>query len=296
MKIVDLTHMMNIHTPGWVGYAGNKMYYAQNLQTKMIVAQRIDTALHVGTHFDGAMHATDNPKGDMAHLPMDYLCNRGVVVDISKHMKDWAVITPEIIESAGADIREGDILIIHTGWHRYWEGQPQQDLVRYFCMHPGGKIELLEWMLEKKIKWFGIDCGSGDHAMNTSIREMRPDLARRFEKKVGMSCDAFFGEFSYTHGRSGRKVEDNVFPFHSYAFDRGLIHAENVGGDIELMLNQRAIIGAFPWRYDGLEACPCRIVCFQGMDEAVTAVGDAAKAALGPRRGGFGPLGGHDGR
>src|SRR5262249_2446328 len=51
MKIIDMTHVMNIHTPGWVGYAGNKMYYAQNLQTRMIVAQRIDTALHVGTHF-----------------------------------------------------------------------------------------------------------------------------------------------------------------------------------------------------------------------------------------------------
>ena len=61
MKIVDMSHVMNVHTPGWVGYAGNKMYYAQNLQTQMIVAQRIDTALHVGTHFDGAMHATDDP-------------------------------------------------------------------------------------------------------------------------------------------------------------------------------------------------------------------------------------------
>lgn len=37
MKIVDLSHLMNVHTPGWVGYAGNQMYYAQNLQTKMIV-------------------------------------------------------------------------------------------------------------------------------------------------------------------------------------------------------------------------------------------------------------------
>jgi hypothetical protein len=40
MKVVDLSHVMNVHTPGWVGYAGNKMYYAQNLQTQMIVAQR----------------------------------------------------------------------------------------------------------------------------------------------------------------------------------------------------------------------------------------------------------------
>ena len=47
MKMIDLSHMMNVHTPGWVGYAGNKMYYAQNLQTRNIVAQRIDTAMHV---------------------------------------------------------------------------------------------------------------------------------------------------------------------------------------------------------------------------------------------------------
>src|SRR5262249_2723725 len=156
MKIIDMSHVMNVHTPGWVGYAGNKMYYAQNLQTQMIVAQRIDTALHVGTHFDGAMHATDDPKGDMASLPLDYLVNRAVVVDISAKMTDWAVITPEIIESAGADIREGDILLLHTGWHRHYEGQPQQDLVKYFGYHPGPSLDTLDWMLKKKIKWWGM--------------------------------------------------------------------------------------------------------------------------------------------
>ena len=185
MKIVDLSHVMNVHTPGWVGYAGNKMYYAQNLQTQMIVAQRIDTALHVGTHFDGAMHATDNRNGDMAHLPLDYLFNSAVVVDISRHMHDWAVITPQMIESAGADIRDGDILILHTGWHKHYEGQPQQDLVKYFCYHPGPNLDTLHWMLKKKIKWWGMDTGSCDHAMNTSIRRMRPDLADEFAKKHG---------------------------------------------------------------------------------------------------------------
>lgn len=277
MRIVDLSHMMNVHTPGWVGYAGNKMYYAQNLQTKHIVAQRIDTALHVGTHFDGTMHGTDG-MGDMASYPMDYLVSPGAVVDVSAHMEDWGLITPEMMESAPVEVREGDILIIHTGYHRFYEGRPQQDLVRYFCYHPGGKVELLEWMLDKKIKWFGIDCGSGDHAMNTTIREMRPDLAKRFEKKVGMSCAEYFGTYEYTHNKSGREVREDMFPFHSYAFQNGLTHAENVGGDIELVLNKRGIIGAFPWRYDGLEACPCRILFIDGVEEKVEAVGEVAKA------------------
>ena len=205
MKIVDLSHLMNVHTPGWVGYAGNQMYYAQNLQTKMIVTQRIDSSLHVGTHIDGAMHGTDG-MGDMASYPLDFLVSPGAVVDVSQHMDDWAVITPKMIESAPVEVKDGGILIIHTGWHRYWEGQPQQDLVRYFCMHPGGGIELLEWMLKKKIKWFGIDCGSGDHSMNTSIRLMRPDLAAQFTTLHGKTPAEFFGTFEYVHKKSGRKV------------------------------------------------------------------------------------------
>lgn len=96
-------------------------------------------------------------------------------------------------------------------------------------------------MLKKKIKWFGVDCGSADHAMNTSIRHMRPDIAKRFEQKVGKSCEEYFGEFHYVHKKSGRHVTENIFPFHSYAFSEGLIHAENIGGDVEKVLNQRFV-------------------------------------------------------
>ena len=91
MKMVDLSHMMNLHTPGWVGYAGNQMYYVQNLQSKAIVAQRIETAMHAGTHLDGAMHATD-AKGDMGSYALDFLVGQGAVVDVSEHMDDWAII------------------------------------------------------------------------------------------------------------------------------------------------------------------------------------------------------------
>ncbi|MGE3711925.1 MAG: cyclase family protein, partial [Hyphomicrobiaceae bacterium] len=158
MKVVDLSHAMSVHTPGWVGYAGNKMYYAQTLQTHMIVAQRIETALHVGTHFDGGMHATDGRKGDMASLPMDYLFNRGLVLDISPDCSDWTVITPDIIEKAltraKLEICEGDIVVLHTGWHKHYEGQPQQDLVRYFCYHPGPNLDTMHYFLKKKVRWF----------------------------------------------------------------------------------------------------------------------------------------------
>ena len=106
MRMVDLSHRMNVHTPGWVGYAGNKMYYAQNLQTVSIVAQRIDTALHVGTHIDGAMHASDG-MGDMASYSLDFLVGKGAIVDVSAHVGDWDVITPAMLEAAPGRDRAG---------------------------------------------------------------------------------------------------------------------------------------------------------------------------------------------
>jgi hypothetical protein len=49
------------------------------------------------------------------------------------------------------------------------------------------------------------------------------------------------------------------------------------------MLNKRCLIGAFPWRYEGLEGCPCRIVCFEDAGDGVEAIGDAAKGIIPPR-------------
>ena len=46
------------------------------------------------------------------------------------------------------------------------------------------------------------------------------------------------------------------------------------------MPNKRALSGAFPWRYQGLEACPCRIVAFLDAGDDVEAVGNAAKATM----------------
>jgi kynurenine formamidase len=260
MRLVDLTHPWNLHTPGWVGYPGARIYYTQTLQTNRIVSQRIETSLHTGTHLDGPMHGTDGGL-DIASLPLEKLVHQGVVVDVSDVCKDWDVIRPEHIVDR-VEVRRGDILIIHTGFHRYYQGQPEQDLVRYFCMHPGGGVDLARWMLELEISWWGIDAGSGDHPINTTIRHMRPDITERFESKVGMSAKDYFGEYSYTHHLSGREITEDLFPMHYLAFPGGCIHAENVGGEIDRVLNTRCVIGAFPWKFEGGEACPCRIIAF----------------------------------
>ena len=260
MKLVDLSHPWNVHTPGWIGYPGSKIYYTQTLQTNRILSQRIETSLHVGTHIDAPMHAAD-AIGDVASLPLTKLVHEGVIVDVSDVVGDWDIIKPKHITDK-VQVKKGDILIIHTGFHRYYEGMPEKDLTRYFCMHPGATNEMASWMLDMEISWWGVDTGSADHPMNTTIRNMRPDLTKRFEEKVGMSVEKYFGEYTYRHPQSGRLVKEDLFPMHFLLFPSGCVHAENVGGDLTKVLNQRCIIGAFPWKFEGGEACPCRIIAF----------------------------------
>lgn len=266
MKVVDLTHPWSIHTPGWTGYPGPKMYYTQNFHTQRIVSQAIETALHVGTHIDAEMHGFDGGK-DIASEPLDKLIHEGVVVDLRGDVEDWSVMTPEMITSK-VEVKKKDVLILFTGYKDYYQAGPKQDINRYMNMHPGPGMELLDWMVEMDISWWGVDCGSGDHPMWTSIRNMRPDLKEQFERKVGKKAEEFFPPYFYEH-RSGRMVEETFWPAHYKLFPKGIIHAENVGGDLEKVANERCLIGAFPWKHVGGEASICRILAFLDSDLSV---------------------------
>ncbi len=63
-----------------------------------------------------------------------------------------------------------------------------------------------------------------------------------------------------------RFPEEHLFCMHHTPFRRGVIHAENVGGDLSQLLNQRCVVGAFPWKFVGGEASICRIVAFPDVE------------------------------
>ncbi len=62
---------------------------------------------------------------------------------------------------------------------------------------------------------------------------------------------------------------DQAFPWpkdyqatHTKLFPKGVFHVENVGGEIDLILDQRVWVGCFPFRFKGGEAAFCRFVGF----------------------------------
>ena len=246
-KLVDLSHPWGVHTPPWVGYPSTKIYYWQRLSGSGVVSQFIETTLHMGTHLDAPMHMV--PKGDdIASLPLNWLYGDGVIIDISDEVGDWDIIKPEHFTKK-IEIRPGDILIYHTGYHHYYTGEPEQDEERYMLKHPGGYLEMANWLVDMKIRWTAFDCGSADHPMNTQIRTRRADVVPEFEQRVGKKVDEVFPTSS-------------LYCMHKITFPHNTIHVENAGGDIDQVLNRRCKIGCFPWRFEGGEAAMCRLVAF----------------------------------
>jgi kynurenine formamidase len=251
MKIIDLTVPLGIGTPPWPTYEPLQVKYFKRLAPNGANGQIVTHSNHLGTHLDGEIHFY-TPGKDIADLEMDFLVNEGVIVDLSDVAGDYDIYTSQMVEER-VDVREGDILIIHTGYHHFGWDHDTADEIRYMVKHPGPDREFAEWAKAKKLRWLGVDCGSADHPMNTIIRDWMPRQARQaekvFQKKFGQGLADVFDDSKY------QLMHLEMFPF-------GIIHAECLGGDIDLLLNQRATIGFFPWRFVDGESSIGRCVAF----------------------------------
>jgi kynurenine formamidase len=85
--------------------------------------------------------------------------------------------------------------------------------------------------------------------MNTVIRKIRADEAEDAEEKLGRPLAEIFPKRDYQI-------------MHTLLFPHDVIHIENLGGDIDQVLDQRVQFGCFPWRFQGGEAAFCRAVVF----------------------------------
>ena len=257
MKMIDLTIPLGIGTPPWPTYEPLQVKYFKRLAPNGANGQLLTHSNHLGTHLDGEIHFFTAGK-DIAQLELnDFLVGPGVVVDLSDATGDYQVYAPEMIEER-VEVREGDILLIHTGYHHFGWDQPYADEIRYMVQHPGPDREFSVWAKEKKIKWIGVDCGSADHPMNTIIRDWMPRQAAE--------ADQVFQEM-YGTTLAERFTPDKYQLMHIEMFPDHIIHAECIGGDIDLLCNRRATIGFFPWRFVDGESSIGRCVAMVEDDE-----------------------------
>lgn len=258
MKVYDLSQPTSILTPPWPTYEPLQVKFFKRLAPNGANGMLITTSNHVGTHLDGPAHF-DTSGRDIASLEMTKLMGPGVVVDISDITEDWSIYTPQDIMDR-VEVKKGDILYINTGYHKYGWDQPDADERRYMLRHPGPSMDFVDWVKEMQIKHIAVDCGSADHPMNTKIRDWEP--------KEAEACDA------YMRQRYGKGLDeiyhwpDTYQAMHVMVFPRPweIIHAENIGGEIDKVSNKRLILGTLPWKFRDGESAFCRCIAIDEIE------------------------------
>jgi kynurenine formamidase len=257
-KIYDLSQPLNQNAPFWPFYPPFEVKYFKRKVEHGVNAQYIQTSNHMGTHLDAPRHFVTAGK-TIDQIPLEWLYGEGVIVDLSDTLDELDVFTPAMLEER-AEIREGDILYIHTGWHKYAQFGSEPDEEKYIHRHPGPHFEIVDWLLEKKIHLWGVDMVSTDHPMNLPIGRFLGKGGLEHWQKVARQCEEKFG----------KKEVQALFPemayqlTHNALFPHDCIHVENLGGDIGApeLQNKRIILGCFPWLFKGGEAAFSRAVAF----------------------------------
>ena len=275
-KMYDLTQGCSIFTPPWPGEKALEVHFFKRVTGAYgggqgANGQILNWSNTVGTHLVGetAFHSGGRAIAD---IPLRDLCGPGVVVDISDAVSDYSLYTPEMIMER-ATVKEGDILIINTGYHRYSWDQPdvlseaaqggvESQEFGFLVRHPGPSPDFFKWALDMKLKVIGVDCGCAEHPMNTPIRRMHENHFKKAEEKLmadyGKTWDEMFPPDEYYHLT------------HSTMPKAHLLLAESIVGDIEELSNQRAWIMIQPIPFMEVESAWSRVVAHQapeGMSE-----------------------------
>ena len=97
---------------------------------------------HVGTHLDTYLKSA---------IPLSYFKNDGVVFDVSAFCQSRDV---ELSDIDSQQIPPHAFVLFHTGWmQRYGYGSKE-----YLHKHPRLSQELIQFLIDRKVRFIGIDC------------------------------------------------------------------------------------------------------------------------------------------
>ena len=140
-------------------------------------ADAIAMGSHVGTHIDGFGHFScggtlhggvpvDGNQSYQAGLSVHTaagitpLVRRGVLLDFAQAgpLAEDVEITPAMLEARGVEIREGDVVLLRTGWGRYWrDARRYPNAVSGAVTGPGPGLAGAKWLSERKPVAVGSD-------------------------------------------------------------------------------------------------------------------------------------------
>lgn len=100
----------------------------------------VSMGVHTGSHIDSPLHCFAD-GGTTLDIPLERVVGEAYVLDCTG-VGPAEPVTAQVLERAATDVRDGDILILRTGWtDRRWGRFPE-----YFTESPYLEPEAAEWL------------------------------------------------------------------------------------------------------------------------------------------------------
>ena len=256
-EMLDLTIPFSVQTPQWLNYIPLSITFTKRVGGQFFGMGRngsiCNASIHLASHMDGEKHFYPNGRA-IGEVPLDDWIGPGVIADISHLVSNSSVYTPKMIQDV-VDIQKGDILIIKTGWYKYGWLSGESDEFRYMVKHPGPSPDFSQWCVDMQIKWIGVDAVSADHPMNTIMRIWHPKTFEEANRKLMEDFGKDWDEM-YPLDKYYQDMHLNLFP-------KRIVHAENLGLDIENAESGRYFIGCYVQKAMEAESMWGRFVAFK---------------------------------
>ncbi|TVR46828.1 MAG: cyclase family protein [Puniceicoccaceae bacterium] len=123
--------------------------------------QSISMAEHCGTHMDAPCHAhAELMDQTVETLSPTALIGPAAVVDLAPcGLGPGETATLDqvraALEQSGTEVAQGDILLVHFGWMRYWSTGAEWK--HYATNQPGLGEDVADWVMERGVKAVGTD-------------------------------------------------------------------------------------------------------------------------------------------
>ena len=232
LRLYELSHIWAADAPSYPGQADVVTRRSVKHAQHGVLAWYNSTSLHTGTHMIAPLYTIQ--KGtDIKSLPLDCLFGNGIVLDIPKG--SYETIEEADLEKAGARIKEGDFVVINTGWHHRYS-----DALEYFGEAPGLTEDAAMWLLAKKVRFVAIDTPFIDHPCATNMANHR---GGPFMKRLPATYKAATG-----------KDAAEEHPIWNIALktlsSAGIPVVVQAGGDLDDLSGKRATFAATPWKLE----------------------------------------------
>lgn len=174
-RIVDLGHPIVASDPSWDGNPAFERSVVATFEKDGYAAGKITVEEHFGTHLDAPAHFSKT-GWTVDRIPPDRLYRRGVCVNVATKAakdSDYRVTLADIttFEAKSGPVPEGSVVLIATGWDRFWPDRAKYMNEKNGAKHfPGLSVEAVTYLArDRRVAGIGIDTPSIDYGPSTDF-------------------------------------------------------------------------------------------------------------------------------